>query len=49
MPRMSWPSWRRTRTVTRAASKVKLMYGRGDAMEPVWEEITLVGVAQLHE
>jgi hypothetical protein len=37
MPRMSWPSWRRTRTVTRAA---------GDAMEPVWEETTLVGRAQ---
>jgi hypothetical protein len=25
MPQMSWPSWRRTRTVTRAASEVKLM------------------------
>jgi hypothetical protein len=46
MPRMSWPSWRRTRTVTRAAGEVKLMYGGGDAMEPVWEETTLVGRAQ---
>jgi hypothetical protein len=27
MPRMSWPSWRRARTVTRAAGEVKLMYG----------------------
>jgi hypothetical protein len=25
MPRMSWPSWRRTRTVARAAGEVKLM------------------------
>jgi hypothetical protein len=25
MPRMSWSSWRRTRTVTRAAGEVKLM------------------------
>jgi hypothetical protein len=49
MPRMSWPSWRRTRTVTRKAGEVKLMYGGGDAMEPVWEETTLVGVAQLRE
>jgi hypothetical protein len=29
MPRMSWSSWRRTRTVTRAAGEVKLMYGGG--------------------
>jgi hypothetical protein len=38
MPRMSWPSWRRTHTVTRAAGEVKLMYGGEDAMEPVREE-----------
>jgi hypothetical protein len=25
MPRMSWPSWRRTHTVSRAAGEVKLM------------------------
>jgi hypothetical protein len=49
MPRMRWPSWRRTHTVTRAADEVKLMYGRGDAMEPMWVETTLVGVAQLRE
>jgi hypothetical protein len=49
MPRMSWPSWRRTHTVTRVAGEVKLMYGEGDAMEPMWVETTLVGVAQLRE
>jgi hypothetical protein len=49
VPRMSWPSRRRTRTVTRAAGEVKLMYGGGDAMDPMWEEITLVGEAQLRE
>jgi hypothetical protein len=25
------------------------MYGGGDAMEPMWVETTLVGVAQLRE
>jgi hypothetical protein len=48
MPRMSWPLWRRARTVTRAASEVKLMYGGGTP----WNregETTLVGVARLHE
>jgi hypothetical protein len=49
MPRMSWPSWRRARTVTRVAGEVKLMYGGGDAMEPMWVETSLVGVAQLRE
>jgi hypothetical protein len=49
MPRMSWPSWRRTRIVTRAAGEVKLMYGEGDAMEPVWVGTILVGVAQPRE
>jgi hypothetical protein len=44
MPQMSWPSWRRTHTVTRAAGEVKLMYGGEDAMEPVREETMLVGV-----
>jgi hypothetical protein len=49
VPRMSGPSWRMTHTVTRAAGEVKLMDGGGDAMEPVWEEMTLVGEAQLRE
>jgi hypothetical protein len=33
----------------RAAGEVKLMYGGGEAMEPVRVETTLVGVAQLRE
>jgi hypothetical protein len=42
MPRMSWPSWRRTRTVTRAT-------GGGDAMKSMWVGTPLVGEAQQRE
>ena len=49
MPQMTWPSWRRTRTVTRVAGEVKLMYGEGDAMEPVWVGTKLVEEAQLRK
>ena len=49
MPRMSWPLWRRARTVTRAVGEVKLMYGRGDAMELLWVGTTLVGEEQRRE
>jgi hypothetical protein len=42
MPWMSWPSWRRTRTVTRAT-------GGGDAMKSMWVGTPLVGEAQRRE
>jgi hypothetical protein len=49
MPWMSWPSWRSARTVTRAASEVKFMYGGGDVMKSVRVEATLVGEVQQRE
>jgi hypothetical protein len=36
MPRMSWPSWRRTRTVTRAADEVKLMVTGAGGSRHCW-------------
>jgi hypothetical protein len=36
MPRMSWPSWRRTRTVTRAAGEVKLMVTGAGGLRYCW-------------
>jgi hypothetical protein len=41
--------WRRARTVTGAAGEVKLMYGGGDAMEPVWVGTTLVEAQRREE
>ena len=49
MPRMSWPLWRRARTVIGATGEVKLMYSGGDVMESVWVGKTLVGEAQRRE
>jgi hypothetical protein len=42
MPRMSWPSWRRAHTVTRAAGEVKLMYGGGDAEREIGLHLFLI-------
>jgi hypothetical protein len=36
MPRMSWPSWRRTHTVTRAADEVKLMVTGAGGSRHCW-------------
>jgi hypothetical protein len=49
MPQMSWPLWRRARTVTGVTGEGKLMYSGGDAMEWVGVGTTLVGEAQLCE